>query len=291
MADLDLRPLSLGEILDRTFSIYRSNFLLFIGIAAIPQAVMLIYNLAQAAFVSVPAISGTPHSAPRFPTAGLVGGVIGGFFVAMVIYFAAFIYAHGAAVHAVSDLYLGRSATILGSFRKMRGVALNLLGVMMLNGLAIFAGFFVFIIGAFYVICRLSVCVPAAILEDKGPSDSLSRSWELTQDNVGRALGIFALYAAITYALVGLFSAPFLFLIVWAGVQKNLAMVEFWTVLSNLGNFIGGTLAAPVATIASTVFYYDLRVRKEAFDLQLMIASVPAANPTPPVPGLASPLS
>jgi hypothetical protein len=58
-----------------------------------------------------------------------------------------------------------------------------------------------------------------------------------------------------------------------------------------LGNFIGGTLAAPVATIASTVFYYDLRVRKEAFDLQLMIASVPAANPTPPVPGLASPLS
>ena len=209
----------------------------------------------------------------------------------MVIYFAAFIYAHGAAVHAVSDLYLGRSATILGSFRKMRGVALNLLGVMMLNGLAIFAGFFVFIIGAFYVICRLSVCVPAAILEDKGPSDSLSRSWELTQDNVGRALGIFALYAAITYALVGLFSAPFLFLIVWAGVQKNLAMVEFWTVLSNLGNFIGGTLAAPVATIASTVFYYDLRVRKEAFDLQLMIASVPAANPTPPVPGLASPLS
>ena len=32
MADLDLRPLSLGEILDRTFSIYRKNFLLFAGI-------------------------------------------------------------------------------------------------------------------------------------------------------------------------------------------------------------------------------------------------------------------
>jgi len=36
MAAIDLRPLSLGEILDRTFSLYRNNFLLFFGITAIP---------------------------------------------------------------------------------------------------------------------------------------------------------------------------------------------------------------------------------------------------------------
>lgn len=36
MPELDLRPLSLGEILDRTFTLYRRNFLLFAGIIAIP---------------------------------------------------------------------------------------------------------------------------------------------------------------------------------------------------------------------------------------------------------------
>ncbi|MGD0304586.1 MAG: glycerophosphoryl diester phosphodiesterase membrane domain-containing protein [Candidatus Acidiferrales bacterium] len=291
MADLDLRPLSLGEILDRTFSLYRANFLLFIGIAAVPQAVMLLYNLGQAILVTVPAMHTTAHSAPRLPGVGMAAGLVGGALVAFIIYFAAFIYAHGAAVYAVSDIYLGQPATILGSFRKMRGNAGNLLGVMFLSGLAGIAGFFVFIVGALYVACRLFVCVPAAILEDKGPSDSLSRSWELTKDNAGRAFAIFILYLAITYALVGLFSGPFLFMIVIAGAQKNLAMIQFWTVMSQLGTFLGGTLATPISIIASTVFYYDLRVRKEAFDLQMMMASVPAMNAAPPTPGLASPLS
>ena len=36
MPELDLRPLSLGEIPDRTFTLYRRNFLLFTGIIAIP---------------------------------------------------------------------------------------------------------------------------------------------------------------------------------------------------------------------------------------------------------------
>jgi hypothetical protein len=47
MPELDLRPLSLGEILDRTFTLYRRNFLLFTGIIAIPQLMVLAFNLAQ----------------------------------------------------------------------------------------------------------------------------------------------------------------------------------------------------------------------------------------------------
>lgn len=47
MAALDLRPLSLGEILDRAFSLYRNHFLLFVGIAAIPQLLILALHLAQ----------------------------------------------------------------------------------------------------------------------------------------------------------------------------------------------------------------------------------------------------
>src|SRR5258708_22932534 len=47
MTGLDLRPLSLGEILDRTFSLYRRHFLLFLGISAIPQTLVLAASLAM----------------------------------------------------------------------------------------------------------------------------------------------------------------------------------------------------------------------------------------------------
>jgi len=47
MSTLDLRPLSIGELLDRTFSLYRRNFLLFVGIAALPQLLVLALQLVQ----------------------------------------------------------------------------------------------------------------------------------------------------------------------------------------------------------------------------------------------------
>ena len=40
-----LRPMNMGEILDRTFEIYRKNLLLFLGIAAIPELLMLSIHL------------------------------------------------------------------------------------------------------------------------------------------------------------------------------------------------------------------------------------------------------
>jgi hypothetical protein len=40
---------------------------------------------------------------------------------------------------------------------------------------------------------------------------------------------------------------------------------------SQVGTFIAGVFVGPFLLIATAVFYYDLRVRKEAFDLQLMM--------------------
>jgi cytochrome c biogenesis protein CcdA len=45
--DANLRPMTLGEILDRTAQLYRSNFLLFAGIFIFYAGVSLVFNLAQ----------------------------------------------------------------------------------------------------------------------------------------------------------------------------------------------------------------------------------------------------
>src|SRR5260370_21458674 len=82
MSTLDLRPLSIGELLDRTFSLYRRNFLLFIGISAIPQLLVLAMRLAQTALmparkVVVPTPTTEFQSAsPGFVVAGVAGVVL-----------------------------------------------------------------------------------------------------------------------------------------------------------------------------------------------------------------------
>ena len=58
--------------------------------------------------------------------------------------------------------------------------------------------------------------------------------------------------------------------------------------LGDLAGFLRHVLVGPLVTIALTLVYYDLRVRKEGFDLQLMVAALGDAGSAPPAaPGSA----
>ena len=272
MENLDLRPLSLGEILDRTFTVYRRHFVLFVGIAAIPQLLVLAFQLAQVFLVSAP-VRTAPPAVQELQASGASGGLValGGLFavVGVIVYLVAILLSNGATVFAVSDLYLGRSITIGEALRRMRGELWALLGVLMLNGLAVMAGFFLLIIPGIFVMCRLAVSVPAALLEDLGPRTALERSYGLTKGFAGRAFLIYLLYFVLIIAASGLFQWPFIY---GLALSKNdPGMIRLWTAFMQVGGFVAGILVTPVFTIATALFYYDLRVRKEAFDLQVMM--------------------
>jgi hypothetical protein len=206
---------------------------------------------------------------------GIIGALVG-----FIVYFVAYLFAHGGTVYAVSDLYLGRSTSIGASLRRMRGQAGSLLGVLILNGLVVMIAFIFLIIPGVYMACRLITCIPAALLENLGPRESLERSFALTKDNAGRSFVIYLLYFSIFYAMFFLLAFPFLMAIAFSA--GNPAMVTWWTILMQVGNSLAAILVTPIFTIASTVFYYDLRVRKEAFDLQIMMnpneGALPAAS-------------
>ena len=288
MADLDLRPLTLGEILDRTFSLYRKNFLLFAGITAIPQLLVLALRLAQTLFLfpagrrNVPADQLQTVPSGSLIAFGLIGALVG-----IVVYLVAYLFAQGGTVFAVSELYLGRTTTIGASLGRMRGQLGSLFGVILLNGLAVGGAFILLVIPGIYVACRLLTCVPAALLEDLGPRSSLERSWALTKDYAGRGFVINLLYFVLAYAAAFLFTLPFAVAIALSA--KNPEALRMWSALSHVGEFVGEVLVSPILTIATAVFYYDLRVRKEAFDLQFMM------NPTGPIapgtPGVAKTFS
>lgn len=272
MTEADLRPLSLGEILDRTFTLYRRHFLLFIGIAGIPQlAVMFLSGWIN--WLSLQA------DAPVF----LVGVLYVPYVVSAVF---AYLFSQGGSVLAVSRLYLGQAATIADSLTGVWGSLASLFFAAVMNTITIVVGMFFLIFPGIFLLCRLLVFLPATVLEQKSPFDSLSRSFELTRGYAGRAFMVVLLYGCllITFQmLVALGTGLILF--IPGGEGEGLPRLQI--LLTSLATQLTGVLVTPILLIGTSVFYYDLRVRKEGFDLQLMMQRQELASPSqgpPPLP-------
>lgn len=284
MASADLRPMSLGEVLDRTFTLYKKNFWLFAGIMSVP---FLLLYVTQVGIASVGLLGKMPGRPPlASPTA--LFGFLGGFFVTLILFMIMVGVAQAATIFAVSDLYLGRTATIRGSFGQVRGKVLRTIGVIFLVGLIVGVGFIALIIPGIILMCRTGVAVPAAMLEDKYVGEAVSRSMDLTKGYAMQMFLIFLLTWVLTMVSAAVFQYPFLFVTAMEAAKHH--SVSFLVLmLQYLSSFISSVLVGPIATIAFSLMYYNLRVRKEAFDLQHLIASLPAGSqPVSPIPGAPS---
>ncbi|HXN23267.1 MAG TPA: hypothetical protein VOA41_11060 [Candidatus Dormibacteraeota bacterium] len=319
MPSIDLRPLSLGELLDRTFSLYRKNFWLVVGIMLLPQAVVVlatlgVQRLVSPASVSVPFPNDPAQAAAHL--AQMMGSIFLGLGIYICIVYAVHTIALGATTFAVSDVYLGRSTSISAAFAKLRGritrlLGLNLAVVLVLIScyfvlallIAIFAGLLSLVskplavlggvigfgLGVWFLIWMFLgfiVAVPSLLLENSGVITALKRSSELLRGNRGRAFLIVFLMLLMTSVVSAVFQGPFLIASL-VMVGKGEAMSFWLTGISAIAGGIGVALSAPLMMIAVALLYYDVRVRKEAFDLQVMIseldgAALPAAPTTPP---------
>ncbi|MGJ5815964.1 hypothetical protein [Paludibaculum fermentans] len=260
-----MRPLSLGEILDRTFSLYRRHFLLFAGISSIPSAIVLAFEVARLVLIPDPFTGGA--AVARSPAAIGLWGLMA--FVAYILSTMSYTVALAGIVCAVADLQLGRAATMLQSIRHVLSEFWSIIGNVWLSGVAVMLGILFFIFPGVYFACRLLVCLPAGIVEKRGPGDSITRSRALTQDFAGRGFLILLLYGVITYSLwIGMA------VLIAAGpglLTKDPASLRLSTIFLQLGGFAIAAIATPILGISASIFYFDLRVRKEAFDLQFMM--------------------
>lgn len=298
MSEVDLRPMTLGEVLDRTFKLYRSNFWVFAGIIALPYLLILLVQVVSAAFGSGPkAAQGVPQISPTLIAGALAGGT-----VVAILYALMAGAAHAATVFAVSDLYLAREASVRGSFSRVGTKVFRVLLVFFLIGLVIggsvmviviagaimkspaifLLGFLIFIVPCLIFLCRVAVAIPVAMLEDLGAVRSLERSIQLTKGHAGQIFLIFLLVGCLSYVALLLFQVPFLALAAAAAAAHQAPSFGV-QVLQFLSAFVSQVLIGPIATIALSLMYYNLRVRKEAFDIQHLMASLgPSASPSAP---------
>jgi len=267
-----LRPLSTGELLDRTFALYRTHFMLFVGIAALPHLILLAYELAG--------ITVRPNPQNLATVFWTFLWAIGTGVVTLLVGAAA----QAATVVAVSQVHLERPTSVTDAFSRVKHRMATVVGLTIVMGIAIGMGFLLLIVPGVLLTLMWSLAVPVAVLENKGLGDAMSRSSQLTQGNRGRIFVIWLLFAVLSLAVVLLLQWPITLATVTMTRNGNATnALVLMQVVSVVVSFISQSLVSPLATIAFALVYYDERVRKEAFDLQLMMTTLDA-NPVPAAP-------
>jgi hypothetical protein len=260
-----LRPLSTGELLDRTFVLYRSHFGLFVGIFALPHLVVLAFQCLGVA---------VRHPGNQLADLGaqFFWGV--GAWILTVIVSSA---SQAATVVAVSHVHLDRPASVSDSFSRVKGEIWGVVGLSILMVLGIGVGFIALVVPGVLLALMWSLSVPVKILENKGITDSMSRSADLTKGDRGRVFVIWLLFFVLAIAVGFLLRWP---VEIAAGVSSIAGLQRSsgaWQVALLVSTFVSECLVGPLGTIAFSLLYYDERVRKEAFDLQLMMTTLDAS--------------
>jgi hypothetical protein len=294
-----LRPLGVGDIVDRVFSMYRQRALLFMALSAVPYLALFLViggialslgtQLAPLAsfvesFGNDPVSSNlilTPAMAAAFFTLivfGLVAGLVSVLFLSVQI---------GSLVDAAAARYLGRETTVGASFRAGLRVAPKIIGTGLLLFFSLMLGWIVLLfvvaisnnaliatlgilgglVATVFVFASWLVAPVVAALEPVGPIHAVRRSWWLSNGHRWRILGL--------QILLGVLQAVLSTLISFIFVAAFISDATVRLVLQNIVNVVATVLWAPVEWGTFTILYFDLRVRKEALDLQLAAEALP----------------
>lgn len=273
------RPRSASELVDAAFQILRGQFGSFALLTAIATIPSLILSIASAWTMPSGVSAGDPTAARAIfaPARLAVIGPIG------LIAFLWMMVAFGALVAASSDAYLGRPVDPASAFQRAFARTGKLIGGHLLAYLAFFAPIILVAVGIALAIPTLGalgaivglVGVPGALvwmfvavaryftitavltLEDGGATAALGRSSQLSKGSRGRVLGVALLVFVITFVVAMVAS------VVAVALPGGPQVAGAITYLLYIPLY-------PLFTCAMTAVYYDLRIRKEGYDIELM---------------------
>jgi hypothetical protein len=255
-----LRPLSVGEMLDAGFRLFRARFWTLILCVLVPVVPLTIVATGVQASVD-------PNAFDLDSTETVDSGTaLAGTLVASLIQFAAAALAIAACFKAISAAYLGDRADVSESLRYALGRLVPLIVAYFLVVILVVLGFLALIIPGIWIAVKLSMVFPAVVFERTGPFASIGRSWSLTRGNWWRVFGTLLVVFLITFVLQLVLGG------VVGGLLATSDSVSELTaaIVLTLVNLLTLAITYPLWASVTTVLYYDLRVRNEGFDLHLL---------------------
>lgn len=274
IATTALQPMSFVDILDGMFMIYRNHFRLFLGIAVVYIIIGFGLDL-----ISVSVVTG---AAP-------VTGIVIAMLVGVGSFILSFLVVAGLA-YASALVYLERDITVQNALQQAWRRFFSLLGSMILWGLVV-VGLFATIIGipfSIYFSVRWGLYTLPVLFEETTARNALRRSTELVKGTWWRVCGIMLAVSVITFMISFILEVSFGFILTLIGVAE-IESGPFWDEIRRLfvpmpnevgwfayaiRRFISVAIAGfamPIGTIGSALLYFDLRIRKEAFDIEMQV--------------------
>lgn len=278
--DRRYRPMGTADLFDEAFDLYKKNFILFLGAAALSfvplQLFLSIYNYgANESFLAE--FVQAAGSLDMGRALEVIWEYLQKSYVVVPIYFIVFSLMTGALTAAVSARYLNRPMTIFGAYRAAISRWLPLLTSMAIYDISIAICFMVCMAPAVFPAVIFLFTPQAAIVEGKAGFRALSRAKQLLSGNGGRVfvalLLLGALYAAVTFAIEAPLSL-FADKLVTSSLPLLPALATHQQLADQIASQLTGLLVLPFVASVVTVLYYDLRIRKEGFDMDVLAASL-----------------
>ena len=281
------QPMGLGGILDATLSLYRANLPLFLGIASL---YFILMALQEGITVFLLEMSSTP-SLDDFISD--VESVLGTFVYMLIM---------GVSIVACSEIYLGRRITIQVALQSFRSyfweyagaslICLLLSEIWLLDSLGnsiqvsllriIFLPFL-----CFYLVSWV-VYGPVVLLEESTAGQAIGRSKILVRGTWRRVCGIVLAILLFIFAIDYILGNSFGVILALFGIVGEGSLIETISDLLSLKYeemrptsldalvmylvYRGvGTFTLPIHAISITLLYFDLRIRKEGFDIEMQV--------------------
>ena len=271
--------MSVGDILDRSVKLLFARFGTFYAINFVAYLPMLLFGLA------------TPEILKSFGPQGVIAVAV----LAMILNLILSPVAMGASLYVVSNEFVDKRV----GFSEAIGFAFTRLGALLITGLmvglVVGIGFMLCVLPGIIFIGWYAVAYPVATLERKSGSAAMSRSKKLVAGHRGRAFGLlFLVYIVLPFILgagVGAITAtslpPYEMVPIKAGARLDPMQLQGIMGKVNWLNLIIGEslkflvtmLSSAFGAIAITLLYFDLRIRKEGYDLELAAAQMDSAEP------------
>lgn len=304
-----LRPMTLGEILDRTFQIYRSKFMQLVGISALSavaamacyaievtwwrlhphQSRSLIFyqSFSQLLWLVLMYVSsGFFRLLMRPAYVNVTRNTVDASQRATANPFAAFrengktfitLNLFEQSVVIVIPWFLVIGVALAAQASRSNGIndtPAEALFVLPIAGIAVLL--------SVWLAVSLCLSFPVAAVEHATWLNSVKRSWRLSRGNRGRATFTWCMvffgslllewvFDLILYVASNMLGGRWT---LWYGVPTYYAYRA-------LANAIMITLIGPVFPIAATLFYYDQRIRLEGYDIEWMMDAAGMNTPDP----------
>jgi hypothetical protein len=276
-----LRPLAFGEILDVGIKLCLRNWRVLVMCVVWLVLPAQIVSVGIILSVSPDALDPTAQQTvetgeeTRFVVAQLLGLVVQG---------AVYLVSTAACFRALADAYLGTEPSAGRSLRfglrrvpKLLGLYLlyflafgllfgALIGLTAALGPAVLVLLLAAIPAAVYVANAWSLSTPALLFEDAAPAQALKRSYALVKGSWWRVLGIISVGVLLVSILAGVLQG-ILTLIPATLAEGNEVVLAVAAVIAGT---VSVTLTTPFTAAIVALVYFDQRVRREGFDLELL---------------------